>query len=200
MNTEIQEKQLYCHFANIVKPTISTKLRDFQYRLLQGLIVTNRQLFLWKKLDKDRCTFCNQSMEYTMHLFVYCPLVKIIWENLQNYIQECASEEIANILEWSEKNIMFNLVHPKASHVINLLVLMTKQYIYRCRCFVRIPQIEELLIEIDTIQKVEYAIAQKKAKLHLHVEKWSGLFRELEISEEAQALQQQFIEMYIENM
>lgn len=41
----LSSKEFLTLFKNIIKPTISTKLRDFQYRLLHNVIVTNHNLY-----------------------------------------------------------------------------------------------------------------------------------------------------------
>lgn len=197
LNCNIDCNKLNKMFKNIVTTTIATKYRDFQYRLMHNLIVNNRQLFLWKLLDNDKCTFCKIEMEHTMHLFLQCMHVKKIWEHLENFIS-VQNPELTPVLDWSSENIIFNLVHPKSGHVVNFLVLITKQYIYRCRCLLITLEFSNLKKEIEAVRRIEYYIAKDKAKLQNHYSKWSQLYPELILSYEENTVQQQYIDMYLE--
>lgn len=118
-------------FKSLNALTISTKHRDFQFRLMHNAVITNHQLYLWKIIDSDRCTFCGDSKEHTLHLFIQCTQVSRLWKRLQDWLIHELDIPQAQNLNWSPKNIIFNTVHPTSSHVINFIVLITKQYIYR---------------------------------------------------------------------
>lgn len=51
--TCIEDLEYMSLFNNIVKVTIVSKFRDFQYRLLHNALVTNKNLYLWKIIDSD---------------------------------------------------------------------------------------------------------------------------------------------------
>lgn len=193
LHINISVKEMNKMFANILKPTICTKFRDFQYRLMHNAIVTNRQLYLWKISATDLCSFCHAEMEHTLHLFIQCEQTSQIWEDIKNYIQTNSNQDITSILDWSDKNIIFNMVHPKPAHVINFIVLITKQYIYRARCMLLQLNSTQLLREIEAIEKTERYIAKDKTKLRKHHEKWSQLYSDIQILDE----QENYIEMYI---
>ena len=67
--------------------TLSTKLRSFQYRLINFAIVTNVQLCKWKVKDSPKCTFCNDKEETYLHLFAQCQTVhNYLWMPLQKWL------------------------------------------------------------------------------------------------------------------
>lgn len=200
LNITINVKEFHKMFSNIIKPTISTKLRDFQFRLLHNVIVTNHNLFTWKLRDDDRCTFCADSKEHTLHLFCQCRVVSAIWNEIRDRIISNAPIEVQNILDWSESNKIFNLVHPKPGHIVNMIILITKQYIYRCRCFGKLPVFEVLNAEIQNIQKIEYTIAKDKGKLQYFYEKWSQLYSDMVMSDQEAQNQRIFIDQYLNQM
>lgn len=196
LGCDISEQEFLTAFVNILSPTIYTKLRDFQYRLLHNLVVTNFNLKCWRMRIDDLCTFCNSQREFTCHLFIECPVISRIWNQLQDYI--CSNNaQLSDYLTWSNKNIMFNLVHPIASHIVNLLVLITEQYIYRSRCKIAKPTIDGIIFEIEQIKEIEYGIARQKGKLNKHYDKWSQLFPEMEMSEQEIQTQRAFIDNYL---
>lgn len=169
-------------FRDILAPTIYTKLRDFQYHLLMNNIVTNFNLFVWKKVESDRCTFCKAEREHLTHLFWSCNLVSQLWTQIQAYIFDNNSD-LDSTLEWNARNIFFNSVHPKPGHVVNLLILIVKQYIYRSRCSNSQLSFQHLLNEITTTKNIEYQIAKEKGKLVKHYRKWSQIYLDMVMSE-----------------
>ena len=53
--------------------TKSTKLIEFQFKLLHRRIPTNDFLFKIGRKENDNCTFCNYSSETLIHLFLVLP-------------------------------------------------------------------------------------------------------------------------------
>lgn len=192
------DDDIFCNlFEAITKVTLCTKYRDFQFRLLHNTIVMNQKLKMWKLSVSDYCTFCKDHVETTTHLFCTCKEVLELWEDINLFIITRTSREIVNILEWLKETILLNTVHPKSSHIINFVVLITKQYIYRQRCANRVLYSQLLIKEIKNIMLIEQNIAKSKNKLKRHFEKWSPLFPELESELE---VQDNYISNYIQNM
>ena len=75
-------------FANIYKKTKIVKYRDFEYRLLLGKIVTNKELYEWKIKDNANCSFCNLEIDSLLHLFKNCTIVKDIYNLLIYWMDE----------------------------------------------------------------------------------------------------------------
>ena len=113
---------------DIYRVTNIPKYRSFQYRFLQRAIVTNIQLKAWKITDSDLCCFCGEQVESLIHLFVQCRYVEQLWEEVERYIKERWG---ISQLHMSPKQIVLNRIYPKRNHVINMICLLTKQFIYR---------------------------------------------------------------------
>ena len=95
------------NFSKLYKCTISTKLWDYQYRLLTHSIVTNRQLFRLKIRNDNLCTFCNLTKETVLHILCTCKCVTSIWDELEQYIQQNIT--MNDTLDLSDDCIIFNL-------------------------------------------------------------------------------------------
>lgn len=141
-------------FKGIVSVTISTKLRDFQYRMLLNKIFTNTTLSKWGKKDTELCDFCKAERETPIHLFIECRKITPIWSKLKQYIRE-RFEDQGSVLLFSNKNIILNCVHPKFGSVINMIILITKQTIFRSKCQGTMPQWEHIKDAIELTQKIE---------------------------------------------
>ena len=158
------EKTKYC--------TIATKLRDFQYRLLANLLVFNVHLKRWSIKSSDNCTFCEKETETTMHCLVNCDIVRRLWEGIFEHIQLNFPDESINI---TVQNVILGTVHKRATHVINLIVLLTKRHVYVSRCRQEKPQLNEVVNLITETQDTEWYIAKKTQKLKKHYKKWDSL-------------------------
>ena len=115
-------------FKNIAKVTDITKLRDFQYKLLLGKIFTNKMLFKWKKVDTEMCDICKLDTVQTVdHLLFECSASKKIWSVLKEGFPE-------DLYSWNLQNIKSNLVHDNPCHILNLVTLSTKYFIFQHKC------------------------------------------------------------------
>ena len=159
---------------NIYKLTNVTKFRNFQYRLLQRGLVTNVHLEKWGMLEHDLCTFCNSETETITHLLCHCDKVKTLWKELVSFV--CSKYSIDEFTI-TEKSILLNDVGlVKKYHVINFIVLITKQYIYRQRCMKKELVFNHLKAEINRIEQMEKYIAIKNDKFNIHVRKWCDFY------------------------
>ena len=123
-SVETSMEEYLAVILKINKITISIKFRSFQLRFLYGAIITNVQLKWYEIRNTNLCSFCNVHKETVSHLFIECIAVQRLW----NFIENICDKEL-NI-----KDILLNSVVPNPKHVENVLVLVTKQFIYRQRC------------------------------------------------------------------
>ena len=132
--------------------TRSTKLRDFQYRLLHMTITTNKEAFhYFKKVPSDRCTFCKTNQEDIHHILLYCKYTKILWNNIQSFITRKTGVDI----HLNDQDRIFGNKLLPFPNLYNHILLLTKQYIYACRCLNDIPDVNALLRKIDREYRIE---------------------------------------------
>ena len=138
-------------FKNLYKLTPMVKLRNFQYRLLLGKIFTNVTLTKWKIVENDTCNLCkNANMKQDIvHLLWDCEIVNKIWKQLTLALGKVES------LTWTKQNIFYNLVHENPKHIVNLITLITKQWIFAHKCMDEIPNYHNLLYKILEVYKIE---------------------------------------------
>ena len=158
----IQHTMLY-------KVTNITKYRSFQYRLLQRGLVTNIQMKKWGMITSDLCSFCQDHPETLVHLFFECPKIQSLWQEVLDY---CRSRFKVHDMSLNAGSIIKNQLVKKASHVVNFVCLVTKQYIYRQRCIAQNINITELKAIFSHIESIEKYVAIKNEKLNHHLKKW----------------------------
>ena len=157
-------------FDSIFKVTKITKLRDFQYRLLLGKIVTNEQLFTWKMIETPNCTFGCNLVENQTHLLNECIYVQPLWE----YVTKLCNEY--NIfIDINDYTILYNLIHENVRHVINLIALLLKRYVYTVKCGQRRPNVHELIAIIDYNHDMSLFNSKREHNLGKHIKLWSPI-------------------------
>ena len=134
------------------------------------MLVTNRSLKLWKIKDSENCTFCDVESETVGHLLWDCTHSKIIWNLLFNWI----NEKIQVNIPYSKREILLGITNYNMQF-LNCLFLVTKQYLYACRCLNEKPNFGSLESKIKYYISVEKYIAIKNGKLDLHQTKWAML-------------------------
>ena len=157
------------YFKLIYRSTCINKFKFFQYRMQYRIIVTNKNLYMWNMHGDNLCTFCNQAEENLIHLFWECPVSRNIWNKLFNWffnrtglrVNVTVSQVMLGIQTISDLNTL-----------LNIICIITKQYLYSCRCLNNCPGLDTLIFKIHNCEYIERAIAKKKDKLTLHSKKW----------------------------
>ena len=130
LDKNIQWKEQYERFASCTK---NTTLLWFQDKLMHRILTTNTFIAKFTE-DSPLCTFCNNDRETLLHLFVTCPQVIGIWNNIEDLIR---SRLGMNMTLNKEKIIMGlgkNQSMPAQEvAAIQRLLLLTKYYIYRTK-------------------------------------------------------------------
>lgn len=162
-------------FAAIKELALATKYRDFQFRFLHRCIFTNKILYVWKISDTDRCTYCHDEYETIEHLFYSCHIVKRFWELFSNWY-EAMTDTILNL---TLERIVFCFEKKDDESVkitiLDTLILMAKQFIYRNRCMENPPGFSKFKEEMFYICKIERSLAYRENKTKKFSKKW-GLF------------------------
>ena len=62
--------------------TTDSKTRQFQYRILNRILYTNKLLYKMKIADTFKCTFCNEEDETIQHLLFSCKYTELFWKEI----------------------------------------------------------------------------------------------------------------------
>ena len=158
--------------ASVYRLTNITKYRSFQYRLIQRGLVTNIHLYKWKMVDSELCYFCNTQKETISHIMYQCTVVQTFWRKVEDYLCERFGIMKSDIVS-NEIAVMWNKIVPSKFHVANFVCLVTKQYIYRCKCQKKDMSFEEWKQVLRQIESVEKYIAIQSGRYVKHVRKWN---------------------------
>ena len=158
-------------FTNIYRLTKVTKLRNFQYRLLHNVVFCNDRLFYYKKVPLQQCEWCEYPKQNIVHLLVNCKRSQEIWGYLKEYLHKSGLN-----VEFSLQNVIYNNVKLQTTHVVNLVTLITKFYIYKCKVQGKIPNAIRLAKEIELQYNIEVYNANEDDRVEQILEKWSLVY------------------------
>ena len=165
-------KDLYIGaFELLYKSTVSTKLRDFQFRLLHNALITNVHLHKWGLRENDTCTLCGSHPETYVHLFIQCNQSNYLWE----YIYDVISHVSSTYVRLDNKEIILGVIDKPCSNFYNHISMLIKQYIYACRCLNKKPNRQVIIEKIKDAKNVELIIARQTDKLGIYTDKWELL-------------------------
>ena len=63
------------------RTTLETKLREFQFKILNRIVFTNEKLFRFDMAESDKCAFCQTEVESIEHLHFSCKISSIFWKH-----------------------------------------------------------------------------------------------------------------------
>ena len=149
------------------KTIVDTRLRVFQYKILNNVLYLNEKLFHFGLVDSGKCSFCLVTNETPIHILSECPIVKELWNCLCDVFKDYVS--LPNLSSQSAtlgftSNIEYSIL-------INHIMLLFKCYVYKSRKDRNIdilPFINFLTRVYDT----EKALSIKKNNL---TEKWAPI-------------------------
>ena len=119
-------------FQLLNNTTSDTKLRWLQYIILHYIITTNRSVSKFMIGQDSNCPFCGAQSETIKHLFWQCRLVKHFWNDLSSLINKKCSH--AHYFEFTEHLVLFGKSNDIfTGKICNLIILLAKLYIYRCK-------------------------------------------------------------------
>ena len=141
----------------------STRLVEFQFKLLHRRLSTNEFLNKIGINDNPKCSFCDQEPETLVHLFWSCPKVASFWNSLN------ARLTLSQILP---ENYTMNisvalglmLDSSKSHQQLNFCYLMARHFIWICKRKETSPQVAGFLQYLKSMFDIEVKTAHSIPK------------------------------------
>ena len=152
------------------KCAIDSKTRNFQFKFLHRIIATNDFLYKLQIIESNLCTFCGVEIETLEHVFYECDIIKDFWNRVGAWINDKVGSDVSA----NRENIFlgYNVTNPPMA--INYIILLGKQFIYKCKLHKTTPKCFVFVRNINDFIKIEHIIASNKNKLSSHYAKWDG--------------------------
>ena len=131
-NTDIDWKGVY---SLAFRSTLESKLREFQFKILNRIVFTNEKLFCFGMPDSPTCAFCQTEVESLGHLLFSCKVSSKFWKHVLSWLRDY-NIFVENI---KEEDIIFGKFDIADDFFLfNHILLLGKFYIYSQKC--RIPE------------------------------------------------------------
>ena len=80
---DANDDQLSNMYLHKIKDMKEIKLREFNFKIIHGILPCNLNLFRWKIKDSNFCDVC-QEIQSIEHLLFECQYVKPLWDKVNN--------------------------------------------------------------------------------------------------------------------
>ena len=70
------------------RTTLETKLREFQFKILNRIVFTNEKLFRFDMAESDKCAFCQTEVESIEHLLFSCKISSVFWKHVLSWLRD----------------------------------------------------------------------------------------------------------------
>ena len=107
--------------------TVNTRLRVFQYKVLNNALYLYKHLYISKLRDTKLCSFCSWEDETIFHLFANCSKSKTLWNSLKEFFKD-----IINLPSLTTQSAIFGFLQTDQELflILNYLLLLFKYYLY----------------------------------------------------------------------
>ena len=120
-----------------------TYLKYLQFRSLHHRFYTNEKLYNMGLVQSNLCSMCKTEVDSIEHMFLGCPHVIELWENVTDWIVELG---MPNYVMTASRMIIGDLENALA---INTIILHTKKVIYNAKKKEQIPHILNVKHEVQ---------------------------------------------------
>ena len=167
----ISEESMSEYYSINFECTVESKLRSFQYKILQRILTTNKFLNVCK-ISEDLCYFCGSETETLEHLFWQCPIISNFWKNITIALKPYI--DLDGLL--NSASVLLGIKTQVNSRIINHLINLVKSYIYSTKCLGQNLSIAGVIGKIRSIYKIEKNIVtQYKKNSKIMEQKWEQM-------------------------
>ena len=148
-------------FLTPIEITSNTKLREFQFKILNRILYTNNMLYKFKKVQSPLCYFCLADKETLRHFLFCCPQVEVFWKEIVLLFKD--NLKITKCFEITDNYFAIKVQDNYAS-LLNYIMLEGRYYLYLCKLNIKPLPPRLLLGRIKNISKIKLFIAREKKK------------------------------------
>ena len=148
-----------------IKKIKDTKLKWFQIRVVHRILGTNTMLQSMGLENSNSCSFCGRAKENILHLLWSCNFVQQFWTSFQNaLVDKCPH---ATLFKFNEHLAIFGCDKSTVTDdVLDLMILLAKTFIYKCRMNKELPVYEVFLSTLRNRYDTESYIAGTQMRSH----------------------------------
>ena len=70
------------------RTTLETKLKEFQFKILNRIVFTNEKRFGFDLAASDKCASCQTEVESIEHLLFSCEISSVFWKHVLSWLRD----------------------------------------------------------------------------------------------------------------
>ena len=156
--------------------TLSTKLRNFQFKFLHWRIATNSFPFKIKFSESNLCCFCQTAQETLLHLFWECPITEAFWNSVRQFFVSVDLIPASQNLTLCQ---CLGLKGEKSALLVNHCLLLARFYIYSCKYKNVRPSSIEYVNQVRCNLKIEKHASIIRGTQNAFQQKWHKIRQSL---------------------
>ena len=139
--------------------TLDSKLREFQYKILNNIVFTSDKLFRF-------------GLSKSPNLLSRCKVSSKFWKQVLSWLKE----NNIDIESFNEIGLILGIFEETEDFfIINHVMLLGKYYIYVRKCLGSLSSLRGFIADIRRVHNIELHIAWERDKLATHFKKWETL-------------------------
>ena len=167
-NYRLSDKDIENIFKRPRQCTLNSRLREFQFKLIHGIIYTNQHLYLFGKVDSNLCSYCKREEETYRHLFFQCGKAKLIWRDCENIFDFVSFTN----LTWEDIFWGIKLADQGKEKLVNHLIILVKYLVFSGREKKSEIVLNKIKRKFKEDEFEERKLALNRNKYPLHLRKW----------------------------
>ena len=124
----IIQREDWININSTIKEFSEVKLKDFQFKINNKILVTKSFLHRINLIDNNTCSLCTEYPETIKHLFFECEKVKQFWNLFKEWLNDVTNIEV----DINNEKMLILSWHKKKS-LLNYLLVVAKYYIYKSK-------------------------------------------------------------------
>ena len=149
-----------------------TRLQWFQYRINNRILGCNVFLHKINLSDHDLCSFCKHEPETICHLLYFCNISQAFWREFTDLL----ASRTMFILNLNQEVVLFGT---SLNKTLNVIILLAKFYLYRCKYRSNSPRLKFFLLMLKDyyfVQKYNATVYCRIVSFDSEWKRWLPLF------------------------
>ena len=167
----IIQREDWININSTIKEFSEVKLKDFQFKINNKILVTKSFLHRINLIDNNTCSLWTEYPETIKHLFFECEKVKQFWNLFKEWLNDVANIEV----DINNEKMLILSWHKKSS-LLKYLLVVAKYYIYKSKFVQGSISILGFKAILKKKFEEEKYIAKINDKYTKFLGKWSSLY------------------------
>jgi len=134
-----------------------TKIREFQYKILNCIFFTNEKLISVGVVQSPSCTFCREATKSVKHLLFLCRITSNFWKHVMSWLRDNG----VHVAIINEPDVIFGKFDVAVDDIlVNHILILGKYYIYSGKCQNSLPTLRGFIARTKHVSNIELHIAR----------------------------------------